>query len=115
MAYDESLAGRVRTAVASRRGVGERKMFGGLAFLLNGKMFCGVLGEELMLRLGREAGTAALKRTHVRPMDFTGRPMSGYVFVGARGVSTAAAVERWIEQAVRFLTQLEGGKTRRPS
>jgi TfoX/Sxy family transcriptional regulator of competence genes len=64
--------------------VTEKKMFGGIAFLLDGAMFCGVSGGDLMVRVGAEAHEAALARPHARPMDFTGRPMKGYVFVGSR-------------------------------
>jgi len=83
MAYDPDLAGRVRAAVtacAARRGLrtGERRMFGSLAFMVGGKMACGVVGEELMARVGPSRHAQALEHPHARPMDFTGRPMTGY-------------------------------------
>ena len=80
MAYDERLAVRVRGVLADTNGVSERKMFGGLAVLVDGNMACGVVGDKLMLRLGREGAEEALCRPNVRPMDFTGRPMTGMVY-----------------------------------
>jgi hypothetical protein len=94
MAFDPQLAARVRDLVSGRRGVTEKAMFGGLAFLLDGKMFCGVLGNELLARVGPDAHDAAMLEPHVRIMDFTGRPMRGYVFVGPGALSTSAQLER---------------------
>ena len=113
MAFDEKLADRVRGALAGRRDVTERRMFGGLAFLLDGKMFCGVQGGELMVRVGPERHQAALGRPHVRPMDFTGRPMKGYVYVAAPGVKTRKAVARWADEAARFVSGLPVAAGRR--
>ena len=105
MAYDERLADRVRDIVIAEPALTERKMFGGLAFMLGGHMFCGIVGDELMLRLGAEAADAALRRPHVRPMDFTGRPMTGMVFVSAEGLR-GATLRRWVEQAAAFARTL---------
>ena len=77
MAYDEKLAARVRGALAGRGGVEEKKMFGGLTFMLRGKMCCGVLKGDLVLRVGPDRAAGALKSPHARPFDFTGRPMKG--------------------------------------
>lgn len=104
MAYDEALAERVRAALASRADVAERRMFGGLCFLVGGRMVCGVTGRELMLRLGEPGSAQALERADVRPMDFTGRPLRGFVFVREEGVARAAAVRRWVDAAVSFAT-----------
>jgi TfoX/Sxy family transcriptional regulator of competence genes len=106
MAYDEDLAGRIREELASRDDVTERKMFGGIAFMVGGNMCCGVAGEDLMLRLGAEGADAALKDPHARPMDFTGRPMSGYVFVAPGGTATPSDLRRWVDRAVAFATTL---------
>lgn len=103
MAYDEKLADRVRQAVGPRSDVTERTMFGGVAFLLDGKMFCGVATEDLMVRVGPAGYERALARPHARPMDFTGRPMIGYVFVAPGGLRTIAAVRRWTEEAIAFV------------
>jgi TfoX/Sxy family transcriptional regulator of competence genes len=106
MAYDEDLAARIRKALGDRAGVTEKKMFGGVAFLLQGSMFCGVAKDELMLRVGPEQHDQALAKPHVRPMDFTGRPMKGYVFVTAAGCRTDAAVAAWVRQGADFVAAL---------
>jgi len=105
MAYDETLADRIRDALAGEDGVTERKMFGGLAFMVGGHMACGIVKEELMLRLGAEGADEALDRPHTRPMDFTGRPMTGMVFVSPAGLR-GAALARWVGQAVTFARSL---------
>ena len=110
MAYDEKLAERVRGAVAKRSRIEEKRMFGGLAFLLGGRMFCGVLDDDLMVRVGPARYAAALSRPNVRPMDFTGRPITGFVYVGARGVKTAASVAKWVREAVDYALTLPRGK-----
>ena len=86
MAYDEDLADRVRAVLPAGETVTERQMFGGLAFMLGGHMACGIVKDALMLRLGPEAADRALDQPHVRPMDFTGRPMKGMVFVDPEGL-----------------------------
>jgi TfoX/Sxy family transcriptional regulator of competence genes len=105
MAYDEKLAERVRVVVGAEQGLSERKMFGGLAFMLEGHMFCGIVGSDLMLRLGPEGADTALDRPHVRPMDFTGRPLAGMVYVAPEGLR-GAALRRWVEQAAAFARTL---------
>jgi len=109
MAYDETLADRTRRAVGPRADVTEKKMFGGLAFLLDGRMFCGILKDDLMVRVGPERYRAALAEAHVRPMDFTGRPLNGYVFVGPGGSRTAKAIKTWVDQGAAFVATLDGG------
>lgn len=106
MAYSESLAKRIRQALASTSGVAEKKMFGGLCFLLHGNMFVGIVKDDLMVRVGPESYDESLCRPHARPMDFTGRPMKGYVFVGPAGCRTTTAVAGWIERGVEFVSQL---------
>lgn len=113
MAYDEKLADRIRQAVGPRSGVTEKKMFGGLAFLLDGKMFVGVSKDELMVRVGPEGHDAALAKANVRPMDFTGRPMKGYVFVRAKGVKSTKDVKRWVDQAAGFVATVKSGVKKR--
>jgi TfoX/Sxy family transcriptional regulator of competence genes len=112
MAYDEALAERIRRTLPGR-GVTEKKMFGGLAFMLDGKMFVGIVKAELMVRVGPERYADALAMPHVRPMDFTGRPMNGYVFVGPKGCATEKAVAPWVERGVRFVAGL--GAKKRPA
>jgi TfoX/Sxy family transcriptional regulator of competence genes len=106
MAYDEDLADRIRDALADRDDVTERKMFGGLAFLVSGNMCCGVIGSDAMLRLGADAADAALDEPHTRPMDFTGRPMKNMVYVGPAGLEDRAAVRGWVDRALAFATSL---------
>lgn len=98
--YDERLAERVRVALAGYGGISERKMFGGLAFLIDGKMCVGVLENELVVRVGAERYLDALKSAHARPMDFTGRPMRGMVYVSPAGVTRGAALKRWVDAGV---------------
>jgi len=106
MSFDDRLAGRVRELLGRRRNVEERRMFGGLAFLLDAKMFCGVLGRDLVVRVGPERHAAALARPHVRPMDFTGRPMTGYVYVSPKGTATARTLQSWVRMAEEFVATL---------
>jgi len=89
-------------------------MFGGLCFLLNGHMTCGIVGDTLMLRMGEERAMMALKKPHTREMDFTGRPLKGMIYVDPNGISTAASLQRWIRQASEFVATLPP-RTRKPS
>ncbi len=114
MAYDSKLAERVRHHLVSRNDVVEKAMFGGLAFLLEGRMFCGVLGSELLARVGPDAHDAAMSRPHVRIMDFTGRPMRGYVFVGPDALLGKRALAGWIDECARFAKSLPAKPATRP-
>jgi len=105
MAFDEGLAERVRDVLRDSREIAERKMFGGLAFMVRGNMACGIVGDGLMLRLGADGAESALEHPHVRPMDFTGKPMTGMVFVGPGGLR-GAALQRWVSRAVGFVGTL---------
>jgi TfoX/Sxy family transcriptional regulator of competence genes len=102
MAYDELLAERIRAALAGRDNVTEQKMFGGIAFMVNGRMAVGVTGDELMVRVGAEAHDAAVARPYTRPMDFTGRPMRGFVSIDPAGVVDDADLARWVEEGAAF-------------
>jgi TfoX/Sxy family transcriptional regulator of competence genes len=104
MAFDPELADRVRESLAPRTEFSERKMFGGLAFMVGGHMTCGVLGDDLVLRLGPDGADDALERPDVRPMDFTGRRMNGYVYVAA--VATDAELGDWLDRALAFVATL---------
>jgi catechol 2,3-dioxygenase-like lactoylglutathione lyase family enzyme len=105
VAYDEDLAGEVRAALPHDAGVTERQMFGGLAFMLGGHMFCGVVKDSLMVRLAPEAADRALDEPHVRPMDFTGRPMKGMVFVDPAGLH-GDALRQWVDAAASYARSL---------
>jgi len=98
MAYDEHLADRVRTALPRGAEVTEQKMFGGLAFLLKGHMFAGIVGNELMVRLDYQAAQQALEHDHVREMDFTGRPMKNMIFIQPAGLR-GTALQNWVTAA----------------
>jgi TfoX/Sxy family transcriptional regulator of competence genes len=106
MAYDEGLAERLREVLNEQPGVTEKKMFGGLAFLCQGHMFCGIVGEELMVRVGAERYEQALLEPHTRAMDFTGRPMKGYVYVEPEGFETDEALEGWTNRGLEFVLSL---------
>ena len=99
MAYDEKLAGRIRAILADHADVREQKMFGGLTFMVGGHMCCGVNGDELIVRLDPDQENDALARPHARPMDFTGRPMRGFVTVQPEGLK-GAQLNRWVREAV---------------
>ncbi len=106
MSYDANLAARIRDLLESEQGLSERRMFGGIAFLLDGNMCCGVTGTALMLRLGKTGAGAALEQPHVRPMDFTGRPMSTMVYVDPEGTADDEGLSDWISRAVAFVRTL---------
>jgi len=106
MAYSEALTDRLRAIIAAHDDVTERNMFGGLAFMLRGNMCCGVVGDDLMLRVGPQRYEDALARPGARPMDFTGRPMKGMVFVEAGAIDTDAKLRGWLEIAVAFAGEL---------
>ncbi len=114
MAYDDRLAERVRIALSEHGDFEERKMFGGLAFLLGGHMCCGVVGDELMLRVGPDRYQDVLSRPHVREMDFTGRPLTGMVYVGKPGLQRAASLRGWIGAAAAFVRELPPKRVSRP-
>jgi hypothetical protein len=97
VAYSEELAERIREVMDERPGVSERKMFGGVAWMVNGNMACGVIGEDLMVRLDRADAEAAQAEEHVGPMEFTGRPMRGFVTVAAEGIEGDADLGRWVD------------------
>ena len=105
MAYDEELAQRTREALGSAP-VTEKKMFGGLAFLSRGYMFVGISGNVLMVRVGPERYAEALASPHAREMDFTGRPMKGYVYVDPLGIELDKDLERWIVASRTFVDSL---------
>jgi len=113
MSYDETLAGRIRRIIGNRRDAIEKKMFGGLAFMLDGKMCCGLVGRDLMVRVGSERYEEALAKPHTRPMDFTGRPLTGFVYVAPAGYASDVALRRWIGWGVEFVSTLPAKRSRR--
>ncbi len=107
MAYDEGLAQRIREIIADYPAdVHEKKMFGGLAFMVNGHMCVGVTNSDLMARVGPEQYAAALELPHARKMDFTGKPLTGFVYVGDAGVAADDDLMAWIERSYGFISSL---------
>ena len=106
MAYDEGLAERLRELFPEHAGIAEKKMFGGLCLLARGHMFVGIVGEALMARVGPDAYAAALRRPHARVMDFTGKPMNGYVFVDPPGYAEDRDLKRWVDESLKFVATL---------
>ena len=106
MPYDEGLAERIREMLAARTDVVEKLMFGGIAFLINGNMAVGVAKEDLMVRVSPETHEGLLAHPHARPMDFTGKPMKGWLFVDSQGVESDADLCRWIERGAAYASSL---------
>lgn len=106
MPYEEALAQRVRKALARRKGFVEKKMFGGVGFLLHGNMCCGVWKEFLILRLGKEAADDAMREPHVLPFDITGKAMSGWAMVEPDGIIEDKSLKEWIAKAHKFVSAL---------
>ncbi len=107
MAYNEKLATRVRKALAGSTEITEKKMFGGLTFMLGGNMCCGVVKDDLVVRVGPHSYEDTLAKPHARPMDFTGRPLRGIVYVEPEGCRTDEALANWIRRGVDFATSLQ--------
>lgn len=102
MAYEEGLAERIRTALGPRADLVEKKMFGGICWMVRGHMAAGIVRADLMLRLDPARAAVLLERPGARPMDFTGRPMPGMLYVSEEGFPTDAALAEWVGEAVRF-------------
>jgi TfoX/Sxy family transcriptional regulator of competence genes len=108
MAYDEMLALRVRAALGSLPDLEEKKMFGGVAFLLNGNMSCGVHKYNLIVRVGAARYEQALSHPYTRPFDMTGRPMAGWIMVTPQGCEAEHDLKAWIKQGLEFASSLPG-------
>ena len=106
MAFSEELAERIRQGLARRLGIQEKKMFGGIGFLLNGNVLVGVWKDSLIVRLGPEEGEEALKEPHVSEFDITGRAMKGWVLVAPEGVEGDDQLSGWVQRAVKFVGKL---------
>jgi TfoX/Sxy family transcriptional regulator of competence genes len=106
MAFNENLAMDIRAVLAGQDGITEKKMFGGLSFLLNGNMACGVIQDELIVRVGPDGTDEALGQLHTRAFDFTGRPMKGWVVVEAGGYTSEADLKKWVRRGVNFAASL---------
>jgi len=106
MAYDEKLAGRVLTALGETPGCVEKKMFGGVGYLVNGNMACGVNKDRLIVRLGEDNYSDALAKPHVRVFDMTGRAMKGWITVEPAGLENETDLKAWVDQGVEFAKSL---------
>jgi len=107
LTYDEGLAQRVREYLDGDVNVYERRMFGGIVFMVNGNMAVGIAGSDLMVRVGPKYYGHALKQAHVREMDFTGKPMKGFVFVSWQAIESDDRLQYWVDQGYRFAGSLE--------
>jgi TfoX/Sxy family transcriptional regulator of competence genes len=106
MAYDETLAERAREVISAREDVVERKMFGGIAWMVRGNMACGVLSDELIVRLAPEDAERALAEPHTREFDFTGRPMRNMVMVAPEATAADADLAGWVDVGADFAASL---------
>ena len=106
MAYDEAFAERVRRVLVKQPGVTERKMFGGIAFMVGGNMCCGVVKNDLMVRVGPQPYEDALAMPGARPMDFTGRPMKGMLYVDGGAFRSAKTLAAWVRLGADYATSL---------
>ena len=106
MAYDEGLAQRIREQLTAQTDFSEKKMFGGLAFMVRGHMAVGVVKDELMARVGAEQYEVCLQWSGAKPMDFTGRPMKGMVFVAQPALAEDDQLQRWLQQSLAFVANL---------
>ena len=112
MSYSEAIAGRIRKALAGKVGIAEKRMFGGIAFLLRGKMLIGVLQEKVVARCLPTDQPGLLKPPHVRPMDFTGKTMKGWLYITGPSIATPASLRRWIARGEFALAARAGTKRR---
>jgi TfoX/Sxy family transcriptional regulator of competence genes len=106
MAFDETLAQRIRDALARKKNIEERKMFGGIGFLLHGNMLVGVWKNSLIVRVGPDGYDDALLEAHVKEFDITGKPMKGLVLIEPEGIDDDESLKAWIQQAVKFVGKL---------
>ena len=106
MAYDEGLAQRIREILSEQTGLIEKKMFGGVAFMVHGHMCCGIVKDMLLVRVGAEQNDFALALPFTRPMDFTGKPMKGFIYVEPKGCVSDLALKNWIERGLRYIKTL---------
>ncbi len=102
MAYDEKLEGRIRATLAMRKDVEAKKMFGGITFMVAGRMACGIIKDDLMIRVDPARAEVLLRKPGARPMDFAKRPMAGFLYVAPAAVKTAAALKGWVGESLAY-------------
>ncbi len=115
MAYDERLGERIARVLDGTPDVAAKEMFGGVCFMVGGKMACGVVKNDLLVRLDADEGDEALGEPHVRLMDFTGRPMRGFLYIAPAGVKTDAALRKWVTRSVAYAKSLPKKKQKKAS
>ena len=115
MSYDRAAAERVRQLLSGHSNVVEKKMVGGLSFLVNGNMCCGITGMDLMVRVGAEGREQALCEPHVRPMLFAGRALSGFICIDAEGYAADYALANWVQRGLDFVSGLPAKPVRASS
>ena len=113
MAFDEELAKRVRNALAKNPGFREKKMFGGVCYLLHGNMACGVLNDDLIIRVGKEGYDRALELKHTRKFDITGKAMTGWVMVAPEGHRSDKDLSAWVQKGIDFVATLPPKKPKK--
>ena len=113
MAYSEKMADRIREALAGQKNIEEKKMFGGLCFMVNDKMCIGVNQDEIMCRIDPDVYDEAVERNGARPMDFTGRPMRGYVFVSEDSIKKKSDFDYWIKLCLEFNKKAKASKKKK--
>jgi TfoX/Sxy family transcriptional regulator of competence genes len=113
MAYDEKIAKRLSKVFSEHKDVKEKKMFGGIAYMFKNYMCVGVINDLLMVRVGPEQYEDTLSADYVRPMDFTGRPMKGYVYVEPAGFKTDKNLRKWVDKGIKFVETLPPKKPKR--
>ena len=106
MAFDEGLAERIRDMLSERDDVVERKMFGGLCFMVSNQMCCGIVDDTMMARVGPDNYAESLAKIHVREMDFTGKPLTGMVYVEPKGFESDRDLNKWLDICIGFVTSL---------
>ena len=114
MSYDEKVAERLGNTFSRYKGVVEKKMFGGIAYMYREHMCVGIVDDMLMVRVGPEKYEKALSEKHVKPMDFTGKPMRGYVYVESAGFETEKNLKKWIDRGIEFVKTLPAKKPKKP-
>lgn len=113
MAFDQELAQRIRLALGAQKKMEEKQMMGGLTFMVNGKMCVGIIKDELMVRIDPDAQQMALEETGCRPMDFTGRPMKGFVMVDRLGMGTQTTLQKWVNLALDWNERAKPAKKKK--
>jgi TfoX/Sxy family transcriptional regulator of competence genes len=103
MPFDEALAEQVRALLRGHHSLKEKRMFGGLAFMVNGHMCCGIVDKNFVVRTGPDEYATALSQPHAQPMDFTGRPMRGFVYVTPEGYRLTRDLKAWIQRGLHFV------------